>query len=105
MKARKIILAAVVILLLCLSLSGCMPGDGKNSAEKPAGFFWGVWHGWIAPISLIGSIFNRSLSIYETHNSGFWYNLGYYMAVISGFGALSLSRRRRKGTAAERNRG
>jgi hypothetical protein len=91
----------VVLLLLLLgvgliTLSGCVPGDGKHTAEKPAGFFWGVWHGWITPISLIWGIFNRSIRIYETANTGWWYDLGYYMAVISGFGGLSLVRRTKK---------
>jgi hypothetical protein len=27
-------------------------------------------------------------------NSGFWYDFGYYMAIISGFGGLSLYRKK-----------
>ena len=89
----KLILIALLAMLL---LTACIPGNGKNNPDNLAGFFWGVWHGWIAPISLIGSIFNKELSIFETHNTGFWYNLGFYMAVISGFGGLSISRKRKK---------
>jgi hypothetical protein len=56
--------------------------------------FSGIWHGWIAPFSLIYSLFNESVGIYETFNNGFLYDLGYYAAIISGFGGLSLARYR-----------
>ena len=92
MNAKTKILLVIAILLFCVLLTGCAPGDGKNTEANPAGFFWGVWHGWIAPVSLIVSIFNKGIGIYEIHNNGFLYNLGYYMAVISGFGGLALAR-------------
>ncbi len=92
---RKVVLVGICILFI-LSLTGCMPGDGSNDANNLAGFFWGVWHGWIAPISLIGGLFNRDLRIYEIMNSGWMYDLGFYIAVISGFGGLSLSRKHKK---------
>ncbi|MCE5236343.1 MAG: hypothetical protein ABFC62_04070 [Clostridiaceae bacterium] len=96
MKASKILAFCIVTVLILAALSGCVPGDGKNSEAEPAGFFWGIWHGWIAPISLICSIFNKDIGIYEIHNNGFWYDLGYYMAIISGFGGIALSRRKGK---------
>jgi len=95
MKIKKIVLLFLIIILLCL-LFGCVPGDGANSAVETAGFFSGIWHGWIAPVSLIWSIFNNKIGIYEVYNNGFLYNLGYYMAIISGFGGLALFRRKKK---------
>lgn len=94
MKFFKILVICLVLLALLASLASCVPGDGVNHEKRRAGFFTGIWHGWIAPISLIYSIFNRNISIYEIHNNGFWYDLGYYMAVISGFGGLAIFRRR-----------
>ena len=88
------------IALLCLMLVGllllasCVPGGERYTYETPAGFFWGVWHGWIAPISLIMSIFNSERSIYEVYNTGFWYDVGFYVAIISGFGGISLFRKK-----------
>lgn len=93
MKRRK----ALFVLLLALVfvfLTGCLPGDKTNSAENPAGFLWGIWHGWAAPVSLIISLFKNNIRIYETANVGWWYDFGYYIAIISGFGGLSLSRKR-----------
>ena len=86
----------VLLLLIIILLSGCIPGDGKHTEEKPAGFFWGIWHGWIAPISLVIRIFNPNIRIYETANTGWWYEFGFYIAIISGFGGLSLYRKKRK---------
>lgn len=93
-KVMKKSLLLAVILLFCLSLAGCIPGDGSNSPTDTAGFFSGIWHGWIAPFSLIYSLFNDNISIYEIYNNGFTYNFGFYMAIISGFGGLALSRKK-----------
>lgn len=46
-------------------------------------------------ISLVVSFFDSGIRIYEKNNTGWWYDLGYYMAVISGFGSLALSRRQK----------
>ena len=95
------------VMLLCLALvltlSGCIPGDGKNTAQNPAGFCWGIWHGWVAPVSLIVGIFNGSIRIYEPANAGWLYDFGYYIAVITGFGGLSLTRRIRKRRSSREN--
>ena len=96
MKNWKILALGVMLLLLMVTLSGCVPGDGASSPDDPAGFFTGVWHGWIAPFTLIYSLFNSDAGIYEVFNKGFSYDLGYYMAIISGFGGLALSRKGKK---------
>lgn len=94
MKIRYFLMV-LVLSVAVLSLTGCVPGDGVNNMNHPAGFFWGIWHGWIAPISLIIGIFKHTIRIYEIYNSGWWYDLGFYIAVISGFGGISLSRRKK----------
>jgi hypothetical protein len=96
MKTKKILLLGLMLIAITLLMASCAPGDGANSPEHPAGFFTGIWHGWIAPITLVISLFNKNISIYEVYNVGFWYNLGYYMAIISGFGGLALSRKKRR---------
>lgn len=96
MRLKKFILIIALFTLIIFVLSGCIPGDGASTVDKPAGFFWGIWHGWIAPISLIIGIFNNEIRVYETNNSGWWYDLGFYIAIISGFGGLSLSRKKKE---------
>jgi hypothetical protein len=89
---------ALILLLIfsCLLLTGCLPGDGRNSEARPAGFLWGIWHGWMAPISLIVSLFRGHIRIYETANTGWWYDLGFYIAVIGGFGSIELVRKKKR---------
>ncbi len=95
MKKNGFILLMVGVLLLIL-LSGCMPGDGSYADTKYANLLSGIWHGWIAPLSLIRGLFNANIRVYEPYNTGWWYDFGFYMAVISGFGGLSLSRKSKK---------
>ena len=92
---QLLIIAVLVVLLLSLT-AGCAPNDNVRHERGPAGFFTGVWHGWIAPFTLIWGFFNHSVRIYDKYNTGWWYDFGYYIAVISGFGGLSLSRKRKK---------
>ena len=94
-RTRGIAAVAGIIVLVAL-LSSCMPGDGRNSTAKPANFLMGIWHGWIAPVSVIVGIFNKSIRVYEPNNTGWWYDFGFYMAIVSGFGGLSLSRKAKK---------
>ena len=98
MKTKKILLLCILLILLMAAFSGCTPGDGTNTEAKLAGFFSGIWHGWIAPVTLIISLFNKNIGIYEVYNNGFLYDLGYYMAIISGFGGLALVRKNKRRT-------
>lgn len=93
---KKILLLISLITALSFILSGCIPGDGAHSPSNPAGFLWGIWHGWLAPISIIVGFFDKNIRVYEVMNTGWWYDFGFYIAVISGFGGLSLFRKNRK---------
>jgi hypothetical protein len=93
---RKYIVLSLLAVLMLFAVS-CVPGDGHNTPVNPAGFFWGIWHGWIAPVSLILSLFNPDITIYEIHNTGWWYDFGFYIAIIGGFGSLSLFRSKKSG--------
>lgn len=86
----------LLVFLLVITISSCMPGSEAIKERTPAGFFWGVWHGWIAPVTLVVGIFNPDINIYETENTGWWYDFGFYIAIISGFGGISLSRKKKK---------
>ena len=90
------ILPIVFVLLSCIAFAGCAPGGGHFDAKAPAGFFWGIWHGWIAPVSLVIGLFDNTTRIYEPNNTGWFYDLGYYIAIIGGFGGISLTRNKLK---------
>jgi len=93
MRSQLLCFFLFTLLVLC---SGCIPGDGSCTANDPAGFFSGIWHGWIAPISLIVGFFKEHIRVYEVHNTGWWYDLGYYIAIIGGFGSFALIRKKAK---------
>ncbi len=90
---KKYISLLFVFALLSIVLFSCTPGGGASSFDDPAGFFMGIWHGWIAPVSLFMGFFNQEIRVYEIHNTGWWYDFGFYMAIISGFGGLSFFRK------------
>lgn len=96
---RKALRCVVCLLAVCglsVLLCGCLAGQADYSQSTPPGFLTGVWHGWIAPIALLLRIFGlESVRMYETVNAGIGYDIGFYMAVISGFGGLALFRRKK----------
>jgi len=53
-----------------------------QAADKQAGFFTGIWHGLICPLSWIASWFWDSINIYEVYNTGTGYNNGFMFGLI-----------------------
>jgi hypothetical protein len=104
----KSYLASLVVVLLLLSiLAGCAPGPNHSNGtasehDGVAGFWLGVWQGFIAPFVFVVSLFRRGLNIYEVHNNGAWYNFGYLfgLACFFGGGGNRAARRRRNLTTA-----
>jgi len=63
------------------------PGSQYQIAgAQPAGFWAGLWHGIISPITFIVSLFNPSVRIYETHNRGRLYDFGFIVGISGTFG-------------------
>jgi len=114
----KRLLILVVSMILLVVLAGCGPNTnievntpdssiqlntpGVNPlANEPAengrvaGVVQGLWHGIIAPVTLIMSFFNENVQMYEVHNDGKEYNLGYLLGVAIVFLILGFSGRRR----------
>lgn len=68
-----------------------------NAQGRVAGILMGIWHGVISPITLVVSFFNQNVQMYEVHNDGSPYNLGFLLGVAIVFlilGAAAGSRRR-----------
>jgi len=86
---RAVVICGVV--LFALMLTGCAPG-GNSLANMPyqngetAGFWFGLWHGVIAPVSLVVSLFSDRVTMYEVHNNGGWYNFGFLLGMMVVFG-------------------
>jgi hypothetical protein len=99
---KKIYLGVIVFLIVML-FSSCLAGPNPlekraNEEGKVAGFWKGLWHGFLAPITFIISIFSSKVRFYEVHNSGFWYNFGFVLAAglfLSG-GILGRGKKKKK---------
>jgi hypothetical protein len=96
------VLLALVLLLTILSLTACTAGantmvDKPDTDGRVAGFWRGLWHGIIAPITFVISLFTDNVNLYEVHNNGNWYDLGFVLgAGILGGGGILGSRRRHR---------
>jgi hypothetical protein len=89
MKSSLTVLLLVVLLLSMLA--GCAPGPNLSKGlatdqGRVAGFWLGLWQGFIAPFVFVVSLFKAGLNIYEIHNNGAWYNLGYLFGLACFFG-------------------
>jgi hypothetical protein len=113
---KKSLIFAVLLLvfvMLPLMLAACAPGSdievntpsttielttpGPNpQVDEPAengrvaGLAQGLWHGLIAPVTVIGSFFNPDMQMYEVHNNGQEYNVGFLIGVALVFLLLGL---------------
>lgn len=54
----------------------------QYSAYEPAGFFSGVWHGLLAPWSLIARWFIDDVVMYAIPNTGWFYDFGFLVGEI-----------------------
>jgi hypothetical protein len=81
LSVRLFILSFVV-----LFLTACTAGDAQFTEQDQAGFWYGLWHGIISVITLIIHIFNDGVLVYESNNTGGWYDFGFLFGVISVWG-------------------
>jgi len=100
---RRAIITAGVLSVCVLVLAACAAGPNTAASHgvHDAGFWLGLWQGFIAPIAFVVSLFNHSVGIYEVHNNGGWYNFGFLVGVSiffsgSGAGARGSSRSARR---------
>ncbi|MBN2858238.1 MAG: hypothetical protein JXN63_07540 [Candidatus Delongbacteria bacterium] len=88
MKKKVLVVTCVIALLL---IAGCTAGPNNaitfsEFTKEPAGFWYGIWHGTIAPITFIISLFSDNIGMYEVYNNGAWYNFGFLLGVGGVFG-------------------
>jgi len=77
----------VVATALCLAACASQPAPISHQAP---GLLVGFFHGFIAMISLIGSLF-LDIRIYEFPNSGFGYDFGFVAGFCSSLLAIFLN--------------
>ena len=89
---------------MALLVTACAAGPNVvPHVDSVAGFWKGLWHGLIYPVTFIISLFTDNVNIYEVRNNGNWYDFGF----VAGIGLLHMifgghrhvSNRRRKDSA------
>jgi hypothetical protein len=100
---KKRLAFVFIIILAIFLLVGCAAGtnptlDIPNIQGKIAGFWLGLWHGVISPVTFIISLFSDNVNVYEVYNNGNWYDFGFMLgvAIIFGGGGTGAARRKSK---------
>lgn len=75
---KKTILIAYVVILLA---SCTAQHHHVINIPESAGFFVGLWHGMISPITFVISLFSDNVTVWETYNNGAWYTFGFLLGV------------------------
>jgi len=95
MKSSSLALVALAALVVVGCAAGPNPLTGTSGARGIAGFWQGLWQGMICPIAFVISLFKHTVSIYEVHNNGGWYNAGFIMGA-GAWGILGRGSNRRR---------
>ena len=87
---------SLLLIALVMLLASCAPGNEHFDAV-PAGFWAGLWHGFISFFTFIISLFNDTVKVYEIANKGHLYDLGFILGIMFfyGGGSKGTCRRRR----------
>jgi len=73
-------LLILLIISAAFLLAGCGYVDPVTTTAEAPGFWMGIWHGLIAPYSLIVRLFT-DVGMYAIPNSGWWYDFGYFLGI------------------------
>jgi hypothetical protein len=91
---RSVMMTCGVLALL--ALGACAAGSDASQQAASGGtlqqFLLGLWHGVIAPVTLIVEIVNKfaphtlpwSVHLYEAKNTGVIYDIGFYLGLAGG---------------------
>ncbi len=93
MRTKNLVLIVFVLFAL-FAFSSCAEVQNVQTCQTghTYGFFGGLWHGIIAPVSFIGSLFTDHIAVWAVNNNGGWYTFGFLIGVGSlGFGGSKAS--------------
>ena len=77
----------LILVPLALALAACVATEAQSAINPAApGFIYGVWHGFIFPVSFILSLFTDDIAVYAVPNNGTWYDFGYLLGAMMFLG-------------------
>ena len=88
MKTKKLISLCIFVMLAFFVFSSCAEVQHIEACQTghTYGFWGGLWHGIIAPVSFVISLFNDHVAVWAVNNNGAWYTFGF----LIGIGGLGL---------------
>ncbi len=94
-----IVLIVMVFMIFAISACAAEPNPYANTANEggeTAGFWQGLWQGFISPFTFIISLFSKNVGVFEVLNNGNWYVFGFLLGasiIFGGSGGGAASRR------------
>lgn len=80
------------IAFFLLFLASCAGPNDLAGHPGAAGFWRGLLHGILAPITFLISLFTDRVAMYEVHNSGHLYDLGFLVGLCAVLGGSAARR-------------
>ena len=82
--ARVVRITCLITTVFLFMMVGCAAGPNPlaNTPDvggNVAGFWIGLWHGLIVPLTFICSLLTSSVQFYDVYNNGWPYNLGFLL--------------------------
>jgi len=77
----KKLITITVVALLFVGCADSQPEVVNCVTGHEYGFWGGLWHGIIAPISFIVSLFNDDVAVFAVNNNGGWYTFGFVLGI------------------------
>ncbi len=85
----KNIFKVSTVIFYSLLLTSCASHFQDATVYDPYGFFSGLWHGFIFPISFFGWLFVDNVYVIGQPNTGGTYFLGFIIGALCILGSLS----------------
>lgn len=90
----------MVFAAFALVLASCTASQPHGFLVRPIGpvpgFWRGLWHGFIAPVAFLVSLFTSEVRIYAFPNAGRWYDLGFMLGIGGFSGGVFAGSRQKK---------
>ena len=89
LKIKKPLNLFLFLFLFMIIFFGCARSEPVDACldGRTYGFFYGLLHGFLAPIDLIATFFNDKYTVYAQNNSGVLYAFGFILG-SGGWGFL-----------------
>ena len=97
LRAIRLVLVLAAFALVFGSCTASQPhGLLARSLEPAPGFWRGLWHGFIAPVAFLVSLFSNEVRIYAFPNVGQWYDFGFMLGIGGFSGGVFAGSRQKK---------